>query len=176
MVNHSSLGPFSSRTGMMLPCALFHTCLLSPIEMHACYSLFLWPQAGFQGSKLTAKRHHHDQGYDQPVYFAGLILVVCLLGDNTQQITVCYTAETTHFDPSNRECGFSGDPSSIIVWFCWFTLPIVSRYLARNLSRTPPTQSARMKTEVWFYWPSLRTELPYVKHCQRWQHWQRHGM
>ena len=38
--NHSSLVPFPSRTGMVLPCALFRTGLFSPIEMHSCYSLF----------------------------------------------------------------------------------------------------------------------------------------
>ena len=34
------IAPFPLRTGMILPCALFRTCLFSPIEMHFCCSLF----------------------------------------------------------------------------------------------------------------------------------------
>ena len=40
MVYHSSLVPCPLRTGMMLPCAPFRTCLFSPIDMLFCRSLF----------------------------------------------------------------------------------------------------------------------------------------
>ena len=40
MVYHNSFVPFAWWTARILRCALFCTCLFSPIEMQFCYNLF----------------------------------------------------------------------------------------------------------------------------------------
>ena len=61
MVYHSSfVVPFPLRAGMilLLPCALFRTCLFPPIEMYSCWSLFCEPSTGrISGKEASVKKN-----------------------------------------------------------------------------------------------------------------------